>query len=184
MTKIAPAPPSVLDFSRRCLFSPSQAAESAKAPGSLSPALAIYAAFLLASAAFYAWKPFDFPDRNAPFPRETQNLWFWLKAMLYQPPLEFAWVAFLVALLEWFREGRLFWRILGAVIATALPFGLLIAYQQNSLGWGIYFTLATAWVAECHVVALQPGPTRPPSAVVPWLRASPEPPRRGPSPSN
>ena len=145
MTKTALKRPSLLGFARSCLFSPVSAASAAREPGSLAPATWIYAAFLLATAVFYAAKPFDFPDRNAPFPRQAQTLWFWLRVMLWQPPLEAAWIACLLALLSWFRTGKLFWRLLGAVLATATPFVLLLCYKYGALGRGAYAGLALAW---------------------------------------
>ncbi|MDE2039184.1 MAG: hypothetical protein KGO96_06320 [Elusimicrobia bacterium] len=153
MTKTAPgsprnsrATPETWDYFRRCLFSPERAAQDASAPGSLRPALWIYAAFLLASAVFYAKKPFDFPDRLAAFPRQAQGFWFWLKVMAWQPPLELAWIAFLLALFEWLKEGRLFWRLLGGVAATAAPFVLLLAYRYSNLGRGACGLLFAAWL--------------------------------------
>lgn len=146
MTKTAPKPPSLPALARGALLSPTAAAETARAPGSLAPSAAIYAAFLLASALFYAWKPFDFPDRNAPYPKVPQGLAFWLKVMAWQPPLELAWIFFLGALLEWFREGKLFFRMLGGVLATAAPFILLVLFQQSQLGKGAYGGLFALWL--------------------------------------
>ena len=146
MTKTAPKPTSVADFARRCLFAPTAAAEAARAPGSLAAAAWMYGAFLAATALFYAWKPFDFPDRNAAFPRELQGLGFWLKVMLWQPPLELGWIAFLMALVEWFRTGKMFIRLLGAVVATAVPFILVVLYRQSGLNWGAYLALTFAWL--------------------------------------
>ena len=129
MTKIAPAPPSVLASPALPVLAVASRREC-EGPGSrrrwLSTRRSCWPRRLL------CLETFDFPDRNAPFLRETQT-WFWLKAMLYQPPLEFA--CGLSSSARVVPRGRLFWRI-GAVIATVLPFGLLIAYQQNSLGWG------------------------------------------------
>lgn len=148
MTKTAPKSPlSPAAVARRQLLSPSGAADAARLPGSLAPALAIYAVFLLATALFYSRKPFDFPDRNAAFPRETQNLAFWLKVMVWQPPLEAAWIVFLTALVEWFRRGRLALRLMGATLATALPFVLIILYYQSVLSWGVFAAAAVCWLA-------------------------------------
>jgi hypothetical protein len=144
MTKTSSSP-SAPALARACLFTPSRAAEEARRPGSLTPALWLYLVYLLASAVFYAYKPFDFPDKTAAFPRETQNLWFWLKVMLWQPPLELLWIGLLLALVEWFRAGKLFFRLLGAVLATAAPFVLLVVYKQGGLGWWGFALLALAW---------------------------------------
>lgn len=147
MTKTAPKPVSAFGLARRCLFSPSEAAAASRAPGALPAAAWIYAAFLLATAVFYAWKPFDFPERNAAFPREAQGFAFWIKVMLWQPPLELAWVAFLIGLVQWFRDGKLFPRILGAAVAAAIPFVLLVLYRMSGLPWAAYFALSAAWFA-------------------------------------
>ncbi len=146
MTKTASKRPSLFQYAWRCLFAPSAAAETAREPGSLAPAIRLYAAFLLATALFYAWKPFDFPDRNAPFPRDTQSLWFWLKVMAWQPPLECAWVICLLALLRWLKEGKLFWRLLGGLVATAIPFILLVYYSQSALSKPAYAAVLAAWL--------------------------------------
>lgn len=147
MTKTAAKRPDVFSFGWRCLFRPSAAAETARDRRSLAPAVWIYVAFLVGTALLYAWKPFDFPDRNAPFPRDTQSLWFWTKVMLWQPPLELAWVAFLLAQLQWLRDGKLFWRLLGGVLATAVPFVLLVYYSQNGIPKSAYAAGLAAWAA-------------------------------------
>lgn len=145
MTKTSSTPPSVRELALACLFKPSRAAEEARRPGSLMPAALIYLAYLAASAAFFAWKPFDFPDPNVPYPRETQGLWFWLKVMLWQPPVELLWIGLLMAVVEWFRAGKMFLRLLGAVLATAVPFVLLVLYKWASVGWWGFALLSLAW---------------------------------------
>lgn len=146
MTKTAPPPPSAFALGRAALFSPSRAAELAAQPAAPRPAAFIYAACLVATAVFFALKPFDFPDRNAAFPREAQGLLFWLKVMLWQPPLEAALIVFVVALVEWLREGKLFFKMLGGLLFTALPFVLLLAYKYGGLSWGGYAALAAGWL--------------------------------------
>lgn len=146
MTKTS-SPPSAPQLARASMFKPTRAAEEAQRPGSLMPALWLYLAYLIANAAFYAWKPFDFPDKTAAFPRETQNLWFWLKVMLWQPPLELLWIALLLALVEWFRAGKMFFRLLGAVLATAVPFVLLVLYKWASINKPVFALLSLAWAA-------------------------------------
>ena len=147
MTKTAPRSSSVLGLGWMSVFSPSKAAQDCAVPENLKPAAIIYAAFLLCTALFYSWKPFDFPDRNAVDPRQAQGFFFWLRVMVWQPPLEAAWIVFLLCLLRWFREGKLFFKLLGAVIATALPFILLVAYRNMGLSWGGYAALAAVWLA-------------------------------------
>lgn len=153
MTKTASKRPSLAEYGWRCLIKPSAAAETAQQAGSLAPAIWLYVLFLLGTAVLYAWKPFDFPDRNAPFPADTQNLWFWLKVMAWQPPLEAAWVVFLLALLEWMRAGKLFWKLAGGVLATAVPFILLVYYSQHALGKPAYGLANLGWLAVIGVFA-------------------------------
>ena len=65
--------------------------------------------------------------------RETQGLVFWLKVMLWQPPLEAAWIVFLLALCRWFSAGKLFWRLLAGVAFTASLFIVLVWFQYKML---------------------------------------------------
>jgi hypothetical protein len=121
----------ILSLSRSFLFSPGKAADACKKGSSLAPCMWIYLAFTAAYMLFFTLKPFDFPDRNAALPREPQTLLFWFKVMLWQPPLEAAWIAFLLGLLAWFKNGRMPLRLTGAVAWTALPYVLLGAYAAQ-----------------------------------------------------
>ncbi len=112
------------------LSKPSKAAEASRDEANLGPNLALYFAFVVASMLFFWLKPFDFPDVNAALPRESQGLGFWFKVMLWQPPLEAAWIVFLLGLAQWLREGKLAIRLLSAVLWTALPIALIAAYVQ------------------------------------------------------
>lgn len=109
---------------------PTKAAEASKSPDNFGPNVWLYAAFVVASMLFYWLKPFDFPDVNAAFPREDQGLWFWFKVMLWQPPLELAWILFLIGLSQWLREGTLAVKLATSVLWTALPFIFIVAYAQ------------------------------------------------------
>jgi len=109
-----------------------RAAKASRQEDNFVPCLAIYLAFTLGYMLFFRFKPFDFPDQNAAFPREPQTLMFWFKTMLWQPPLEAAWVAFLLGLAAWFRSGRLPARLLGAVAWCAAPFVLMAAYAAHA----------------------------------------------------
>ncbi|MBI5239524.1 MAG: hypothetical protein HY926_03565 [Elusimicrobia bacterium] len=115
-------------LSKSFLFSPGRAAKDCTDDKNLAPCFWIYAAFTLGTMLFFALKPFDFPDQNAPYPREAQTLMFWFKVMLWQPPLEAAWIAFLLGLVVWFRRGSLPVRLTSAVAWTAVPFILMAVY--------------------------------------------------------
>ena len=120
-----------LQLARQYLLAPSKGAEAARQDKSLVPSLWLYSAFTAGYLIFYWLKPFDFPDKNAPFPRETLNLFFWFRVILWQPPLELAWIVFLMGLVRWFKEGSLPVRLAAGVAWAASPFILLVAYLQQ-----------------------------------------------------
>ncbi len=103
------------------LTSPSRAVEASRDEKNLAPCLWIYAAFTVATMLFFMLKPGDFPDQSAAYPHE-----FWFKVMLWQPPLEAAWLAGLLGLAVWFRQGSLPVRLALAVVWTAAPLGLSV----------------------------------------------------------
>jgi len=117
----------ILTLSRLFLISPSRAAAASRQEENLAPCLWIYAAGTAGTMLFFTLKPFDFPDPGAALPREPQSLVFWLKVLLWQPPLEAAWFAFLLGLVAWFRRGALPVRLLSAVAWAAAPFILMAA---------------------------------------------------------
>lgn len=120
-----------LALGRRALFSPAQAAREARKEENLRPALYLYSAFLLGYMLFFWIKPANFPDTGAALPGESQSLLFWLKVMIWQPPLEAAWILFLMGFIVWFRSGGLPLRLAAATAWTALPFILMAAYVQK-----------------------------------------------------
>jgi len=126
-----------LQLARQYLLAPSKGAEAAREEKSLAPSLWIYVAFTAGYLLFYWLKPFDFPDKNAPLLREPLGLFFWFKVVLWQPPLELAWIVFLMGLVAWFREGSLPVRLAAGVAWAASPFLLIVAYlqQEPSLLW-------------------------------------------------
>ncbi|MCX5794368.1 MAG: hypothetical protein NTY77_02580 [Elusimicrobia bacterium] len=118
----------VWTLSKTFLFSAERAAQASQDEENLAPCFWIYAVFTLTTMLFFTMKPFDFPDQNAAYPREAQNLMFWFKVMLWQPPLEAAWMAFLLGLVVWFRQGSLPVRLVSGVAWTASPFVLMAVY--------------------------------------------------------
>ena len=125
----------MLSMIRRYAFAPSQAAQASRDKANLAPNVIIYALFATASLIFFWLKPFDFPDANAALPGKARGLLFWFKVMLWQPPLELAWIAFLLGLTQWLRGGKLVVRLTAAALWTALTFVLIISYWQK-LGLG------------------------------------------------
>jgi|GEM_PF-1626273 len=122
-------PSRIWTLSKMFLSSPSRAAEASQNEENLAPCFWIYVAFTLGTMLFFTMKPFDFPDQNAAYPREAQNLLFWFKVMLWQPPLEAAWMAFLLGLVVWFGQGSLPLRLTSGVAWAAAPFILMAVYS-------------------------------------------------------
>lgn len=123
----------VLALAKIFLFSPYRAAEAARRQENLTPGLAIYAAFTAASIAFLCVKPADFPDAGAPLPSQTQGLAFWLRVSAWQPPLEAAWIVFLMGLIRFFSAGSWVLRLVAAVAWTSLPFILMVLYTTSAI---------------------------------------------------
>ena len=121
----------ILALSRDYLFSPSRGAEENRENGNIPSNLILYAFFLTASLIFYWLKPWDFPDQYAPFPREFQGFFFWFRVMLWQPPLEIAWILCLLGLVSWLEKGNLVIKLTSALAWTASPFILIILFAQK-----------------------------------------------------
>ncbi len=121
----------ILTLGRDCLFFPSRGAEENRKDGNIPQNLAIYALFLIGSLIFYWLKPWNSPDQYAPFPRDVQNFYFWFRVMLWQPPLEIAWIACLLGLVSWLEKGNLMVRLTSALAWTAAPFILIVLYAQK-----------------------------------------------------
>lgn len=122
-----------LKLGRQFLFSPAQGAEAADKEENFLPSLWIYIAFLAGTLFFFRFKPFDFPEKNAPFPREIQDFFFWLKVTFWQPPLEAGWIIFLMGLTQWFKQGSWPTRFILGVAWAALPFISIVAYTQSAM---------------------------------------------------
>jgi hypothetical protein len=135
-----------LKLSWAFLTSPSSAAEASRDERNASAALKIYAAFTFLYLLFFWLKPFDFPDQNAVLPPESQGLAFWLRVMLWQPPLEAAWIVFLIGMMRWFREGSLPVKLAAAAAWTASPFVLMALHAAGSLPKTALAAGAIAWM--------------------------------------
>ncbi len=122
-----------LRLGRLFLTSPARAAGECRRAADLRPYLSLYLAMTAGYMLFYWLKPFDFPDRNAALPREIQDLGFWFKVMLWQPPLEAVWIVCLGALVVWFKDGWLPLRLCLGVAWAASPFILMVLYANNGL---------------------------------------------------
>ncbi|MHB2025726.1 MAG: hypothetical protein ACYCPQ_03665 [Elusimicrobiota bacterium] len=145
---------SILTLSRLYLFFPRHGAKTARQENALTPSLWLYVLFLAASLAFYWLKPWNFPDLNAPFPVEPMGLWFWTKVMLWQPPLELAWIIFLLGLSSWLREGSFIFKLACGAAWTAAPFILIVLYAQNpQFSTWTFDLLLAAWVIPFYPLA-------------------------------
>jgi hypothetical protein len=127
--------------------SPARAAAAARAPGALLDGALVYAAALAASALYLALKPFDFPDPHAALPAGPQGLVFWVKVMAWQPLLLAALVVFCAALRRWMADGWLGLKMAVAVLWTALPLILTVAYVKNALPKPAFGALMLLWAA-------------------------------------
>lgn len=132
------------------LRSPSGAAEACLRPEGVSAALKIYIAFTFFYLFFFWIKPPGFPDPNAAPAR--QGLLFWLQVMLWQPPLEAAWIVFLVALVQWFKTGRLPLKITAAVFWTAIPFILTSLEAGGGLARSLLAPAALLWISPFYLL--------------------------------
>lgn len=126
------------------LRSPSGAAEACLRLDGALATLRIYIAFTFFYFLFFWLKPAGFPDPNAASTR--QGVLFWLQVMLWQPPLEAAWIAFLIGLLEWFKEGGLPLRLAAAVLWTAIPFALAALEMGGLLAKAILAPAVLLWL--------------------------------------
>jgi hypothetical protein len=142
-------PSRIWTLSKAFLSSPARAAEASRDEDNLAPCLWIYAACTLATMLFFTLKPFDFPDQSAAYPRE-----FWFKAMLWQPPLEAAWMAFLLGLAVWFRQGSLPLRLALGVAWAAAPLGLSVYSVAGADAHIAKWALGLEAAALCLLVPL------------------------------
>lgn len=117
----------------KILFEPRKAAQLARRPDSLAPSLIIVVAMSVAFALFETWKPFDFPDRTAAFPREVKDLAYWIKAMLWMVPVDAISIVMVLGMLNMFKKGSFPIRFVGGLAWTALPGILFLAYKLNPI---------------------------------------------------
>ena len=143
----------MLRFGRLFFFSPAQAAAACLEEAALISGLSIYAITLLASAVFLCWKPYDFPDANAPTPLGPQGIFFWLKLLLWQPLLMAALIGFCGALLRWLKDGWLPLKVASSVLWSAVPLILTILYVKNILPKTSFAVLLALWAAPVFLVA-------------------------------
>ncbi len=127
------------------LSSPSRAAAACEEDRALFDALKIYAATLLASAVFYRFKPYDFPDAYAAVPMGPQGILFWLKVMAWQPLLMAALIAFSAVLLRWLRDGWLPVKVATSFFWCAIPLILTVFYVKNGIPKSAFSVLMVLW---------------------------------------
>lgn len=132
-------------FGRLFLFSPSMAAAACVTDRALYDALKLYGLTLLTAAIFYRYKPYDFPDANAAVPMGPQNIFFWLKIMLWQPLLMSALIAFAAVLLRWMKDGWLPIKVATSFFWCAIPLLLTVFYVKNEIPKSVFAALMIVW---------------------------------------
>ncbi len=130
-----------IELCRDYLFFPSRGAAKNKGNGEIVLNLSLYFVFLLFSLLFYWLKPWNFPDHYAPFPSQSPNFYFWLKVMLWQPPLEIVWILCLLGVMLWLEKGNLFFKLITGIFWTAMPFILIVLYAQKNGISKLWFNL-------------------------------------------
>lgn len=140
-------------FAGLFLFSPSKAAAACVEDAALLSGLKVYGLTLLATAAFFRLKPYDFPDANAAAAMGPQGMFFWLKVMLWQPLLMAALIGFCGGLLRWMKDGWLPLKVATSFFWTAVPFILTLLYRNNALPKAAFACLLIAWVLPGVYVA-------------------------------
>ncbi|MDE2292940.1 MAG: hypothetical protein KGL53_12735 [Elusimicrobia bacterium] len=93
----------------------------------------ILAVYMAVSAVFYTLKPGDFPPMEGLGPLDASNgLWFWVGVQVWTPAL----AAVLIATTAWFAEvmrgGKLQFRLLAAVLSSAIPWLLFVVYARTA----------------------------------------------------
>lgn len=136
---------SALAYGRLFLSSPSRAAAASCEDRALVDALKVYALTLLAAAAFYRFKPYDFPDANAAVPMGPQGILFWLKVMAWQPLLMGALIAFCAVLLRWMKDGWLPLKLASSLLWSAVPLIATIFYVKNQLPKPAFAAIMVLW---------------------------------------
>lgn len=140
-----------LRLGRDYLLSPTRAAAAARHDENFIANLWLYAAFLAGNMLLYRLMPFDFIDKNAPFPRESLDLFYWFKVMmLWQPLFQAASIVLLMGFVVWFKEGSLPVRLALGVAWTAFALIInIVAYAQKG---GIPKPVFAAASAACFAL--------------------------------
>ncbi len=128
------------------ISSPSRAAQACRRPETLRPAAILYAAFILGSLAFSAFKPHDFPDKNAVLP-PARGPAFWIRAAFWQLPMEAAWIAGLMGLVRFFSAGRMGARLLGSVLWAGAAVAIVALFKEGVIGKVPFLLGSAAWMA-------------------------------------
>jgi hypothetical protein len=142
-----------LRFARLFISSPTKAAAACAEDGALLEGLKVYGLALLAAAVFYRFKPYNFPDANASVPMVSQGFLFWLKVMLWQPPLMAALIGFCGVLLRWTKDGWLPFKLATSLFGSAIPLILIVLYVKNVLPKSYVSVLLIAWALPGLAIA-------------------------------
>lgn len=135
----------ILSFGRLFLFSPSRAAEECLLPRSLAEGLKVYAVWVAASLLYLRFKPFDFPDVNAPIPQQARGMIFWAKVAAWGPVLAALNIALTGLALRWMRDGWLPLKTAAATLWCCLPLLLTVAYTRSTISKPLFAALFLAW---------------------------------------
>lgn len=146
-----------LNFAVELLLSPPKAVRRLQGPGAaLTQSIILYLVFLLASVAFYAWKPenFPLPSGDMPVPvlgAKSHGLLFWTEVQLWEPLLSGIWIVFLAWFATFFCldfASLPVLIILGGMIGLA-PGLLLLLHYAGKLSWPFILIF---WVAACVLI--------------------------------
>jgi hypothetical protein len=131
------------------LFSPRKAftAIGERKDSALPASLWIYAAFLVAYAAFYTLKPVDFPSMMEHSGLQTEGFFFWLRAGLLGTFLYAGWFAALLAFLNLAREGKLPLKILAQLLWVVAAAAALTAYAKHAVDTWLFLLIWVALIA-------------------------------------
>jgi len=146
--------PGAWEFGRQVVLRPGRAAQALRVKDALPAALSIFLAYLLVSAVFHAWKPFDFPPLpgGAAMEPPAGGLLFWIGAQAWQIPLS----ALGILLTAWFVRllagPGLPRRIAAAAACALLPLVLIGACRLARMPRWIFASCLLALLA-----ALAPG---------------------------
>lgn len=128
----------------KMLRSPSAAAEDCREPASWRSVLLVYAAFEVGHLLFFWLKPADFPDVGAR--QHAQGFLFWLRARLFDVPVQLGTIAIALACLRWLAEGNMLFRMVTTLAAAGLAAFPLAYYQAPWMSKPVFVAVGVLWM--------------------------------------